>query len=185
MRCGYTDCVTTLLSWDAAAAELERTYPGATRGTAGELRLCLRGVPVLVWRGTSSRRDGGTVVHIATPFLVGAGAGADDAARSAGVRSGASGESNTADRSGGDTWDVREPAAKLLKHFGIDPNGPDLVELARAAEQLPLGGLRVLGDIPHLHHAAPLPVEADWLAEATLLIAAECAALTAERSTHA
>ncbi|VDG75305.1 Uncharacterised protein [Actinobaculum suis] len=71
-------------------------------------------------------------------------------------------------------------ASRLLEKLGIDPEGPDLVQIVRLAENLPLGGVRLLGNRPHLHFSVRFPVSAHWLAAAIRLLVTQTKAISKE-----
>lgn len=69
-------------------------------------------------------------------------------------------------------------AAAVLEHFGIDPTGPDLIAVLRAADTLPIGGIRLLGGRTHIHYAVALPAPAAQLTACAALVAAQARALS-------
>lgn len=76
-------------------------------------------------------------------------------------------------------------AAAVLEHFGIDPTGPDLIAVLRAADALPIGGIRLLGGRAHIHYAVGLPVPAAQLAACAALVAAQARAMSGADASHA
>ncbi|KMY23338.1 hypothetical protein ACU19_05050 [Actinobaculum suis] len=188
-----------LAEWSELRAALHDAFPDAV-DDAGALRLQVDGVPVTVWLGVSGMRHGGKVVHAAAPIIksiLAAGTpepGSLDAnAAAPGAATTTATETNTAaktdaTRETGTAENAAKPgaqaahphASRLLEKLGIDPEGPDLVQIVRLAENLPLGGVRLLGNRPHLHFSVRFPVSAHWLAAAIRLLVTQTKAISKE-----
>ncbi len=191
------EVVSQFTTWEDAAAALRDTYAGARADETPALRFVTHGVPVTAWPGQSTRRDSRAVVHLAAPVLTGAelrkydGAAASAAPRThAGSQPGTQLEAQPSTQSDAqsDTQSdsvLSRSAAAVLEHFGIDPTGPDLIAVLRAADALPIGGIRLLGGRAHIHYAVALPVPAEQLAACAALVAAQARAMSGADATHA
>ncbi|MGJ9595873.1 hypothetical protein [Actinotignum sp. GS-2025c] len=182
--------VSQFTTWEDAAAALRDTYAGARADETPALRFVTHGLPVTAWPGQSTRRDSRAVVHLAAPVLTGAelrkydGAAASAASSThAGSQPGTqvgtepAAETGTQPSTQSDSVLSRNAAA-VLEHFGIDPTGPDLIAVLRAADALPIGGIRLLGGRAHIHYAVALPVQAEQLTACAALVAAQARAMS-------
>ncbi|MGJ9617856.1 hypothetical protein ACRQGJ_08380 [Actinotignum sp. GS-2025b] len=182
--------VSQFTTWEDATAALRDTYAGARADETPALRFVTHGVPVTAWPGQSTRRDSRAVVHLAAPVLTGAelrkydGAAASAASSThAGSQPGTqvgtepAAETGTQPSTQSDSVLSRNAAA-VLEHFGIDPTGPDLIAVLRAADALPIGGIRLLGGRAHIHYAVALPVQAEQLTACAALVAAQARAMS-------
>ena len=199
------EVVSQFTTWEDAAAALRDTYAGARADETPALRFVTHGVPVTAWPGQSTRRDSRAVVHLAAPVLTGAELRKyDGAAASAASSTHAASEPGTqagtqpAAKTGAQPTTQSDAqsdaqsdsvlsrnAAAVLEHFGIDPTGPDLIAVLRAADALPIGGIRLLGGRAHIHYAVALPVPAEQLAACAALVAAQARAMSGADASHA
>ncbi|MDK6906619.1 hypothetical protein ACYATL_06665 [Actinotignum timonense] len=199
------EVVSQFTTWEDAAAALRDTYAGARADETPALRFVTHGVPVTAWPGQSTRRDSRAVVHLAAPVLTGAELRKyDGAAASAASSTHAASEPGTqvgtepaaetgappttqSDAQSDAQSDsvLSRNAAAVLEHFGIDPTGPDLIAVLRAADALPIGGIRLLGGRAHIHYAVGLPVPAAQLAACAALVAAQARAMSGADASHA
>ena len=186
------EVVSQFTTWEEAAAALRASYAGARADETPALRFVTHGVPVTAWPGQSTRRDSRTVVHLAAPVLTGAelrkydGAAASAAsgavATPPGTQGGTQAGATPAAQPGAQSyaqsdWVLSRNAAAVLEHFGIDPTGPDLIAVLRAADTLPIGGIRLLGGRTHIHYAVALPAPAAQLTACAALVAAQALSL--------
>lgn len=155
--------------WAEVAAMFEQDF-GATAGDDGALRFRISDVPATAWRGSSSMRDGGEVVHLAAPVFSRVMQGRSGQEPDVDSTSAASGPNSATSNI---TLSDATGEEALLERLGIDPKGPDLIRVVRAAEDLPLGGIRLLGNLPHVHFSAHLPADPTWIGKAARLIASE------------
>lgn len=187
------EVVSQFTTWEEAAAALRASYAGAWADETPGLRFVTHGVPVTAWPGQSTRRDSRTVVHLAAPVLTGAelrkydGAAASAAsgavAAPPGTQGGTQAGAMPAAQPGAQSYAQSDSvlsrnAAAVLEHFGIDPTGPDLIAVLRAADTLPIGGIRLLGGRTHIHYAVALPAPAAQLTACAALVAAQARALS-------
>ncbi|MFG6285014.1 hypothetical protein ACGUFB_00720 [Actinotignum schaalii] len=189
--------VSQFTTWEEAAAALRASYAGARADETPALRFVTHGVPVTAWPGQSTRRDSRTVVHLAAPVLTGAelrkyagaaasaasGAVATQPDRQAGTEPDTQHGAAPAAQPGAQAYAQSDSvlsrnAAAVLEHFGIDPTGPDLIAVLRAADTLPIGGIRLLGGRTHIHYAVALPAPAAQLTACAALVAAQARALS-------
>ncbi|MDY5128127.1 hypothetical protein ACRQF6_08480 [Actinotignum sp. GS-2025f] len=185
--------VSQFTTWEEAAAALRASYEGARADETPALRFVTHGVPVTAWPGQSTRRDSRTVVHLAAPVLTGAemrkydgaaaSAASDAVATPPGTQAGTQPGATPAAQPGAQSYAQSDSvlsrnAAAVLEHFGIDPTGPDLIAVLRAADTLPIGGIRLLGGRTHIHYAVALPAPAAQLTACAALVAAQARALS-------
>ncbi len=187
------EVVSQFTTWEEAAAALRASYAGARADETPALRFVTHGVPVTAWPGQSTRRDSRTVVHLAAPVLTGAelrkydgaaaSAASDAVATPPGTQAGTQPGATPAAQPGAQSYAQSDSmlsrnAAAVLEHFGIDPTGPDLIAVLRAADTLPIGGIRLLGGRTHIHYAVALPAPAAQLTACAALVAAQARALS-------
>lgn len=175
------EVVSTFTTWEEAAAALRAAYADARADDTPALRFVTHGVPVTAWPGQSTRHDSRAVVHLAAPILTGAelrkydGAAASAASDAAAAQPGAT---PAAQPGAPSDASLSRNAAAVLEHFGIDPTGPDLIAVLRAADTLPIGGIRLLGGRTHIHYAVALPAPTAQLTACAALVAAQARALS-------